>query len=176
MEFPLGGLYLSLGFTPNLPVDCGPHLTLCSAWGIAAALRQQGIPVGIKWLNDLVFEGRKLGGILTETRISQQRLRQAVIGVGINWQNPVPPSGINLQSILSRSDSPMQSPVQSLEELAAVTIAGLLRGYSTYCQQGIDALMVNYQSLLINLGQAVTIDGRRGTVIGVSHMEHYRLN
>jgi BirA family transcriptional regulator, biotin operon repressor / biotin---[acetyl-CoA-carboxylase] ligase len=161
---PKGGLYLSLGLTPNLSADCGIHLTLCSAWGIASALRQHNIPVEIKWLNDLVINQRKLGGILTETRVTHQHIRQAVIGVGINWQNPVPPLGINLHSVLTDSNSPLQS----LEGLAAVVIFGLLKGYNDYRHQGIEPLLSSYQSLLTSLGQEITINGVTGKVTGIS--------
>lgn len=160
-----GGLYLSLVLMPDLPVDCAMHLTLCSAWGIAAALRQQHIPVGIKWLNDLVIGERKLGGILTETRIAQNRIRQAVIGVGVNWRNPVPAVGINLQTVLA--EQPNLS-IQSLEQLAAVVIAGLLQGYSDYRDQGVEGLLSGYHSLLASLGQSIWLNGSLGTVIGVS--------
>lgn len=166
---PPGGLYLSLALKPDLPAACGTHLTMGSAWGIATALRQQGVPVEIKWLNDLVVNKRKLGGILIETRLAQQQIRQAVIGVGINWQNSVPPVGINLQTVLAGQANPS---IQSLEALAAVVIAGLSQAYSIYRQQGLEPLLNGYRSLLINLGQAVTIrDSDKlcsGTVVDVS--------
>jgi BirA family transcriptional regulator, biotin operon repressor / biotin---[acetyl-CoA-carboxylase] ligase len=91
-QSPPGGLYLSLALTPDLAVENRGQMTLWSAWGIAQALRARGIPVMIKWFNDLVVERRKLGGILTETRVHQGRITQAMVGVGINWVNPVPGS------------------------------------------------------------------------------------
>ncbi|MGH1392557.1 MAG: biotin--[acetyl-CoA-carboxylase] ligase [Trichormus sp.] len=97
---PTGGLYLSVAIAPNLAANASYQLTLATAWGIADQLRQCGICVGIKWPNDLVLEGRKLGGILTETKVNQGKITQAVIGVGVNWSNPVPETGINLQSWL----------------------------------------------------------------------------
>lgn len=93
-----GGLYLSWSCAPHLRAEWAAQLTLCSAWGIATALRQWAIPVAIKWPNDLVLQGRKLGGILTETRLRGDIIHQAVVGVGINWANPVPPVGINVQT------------------------------------------------------------------------------
>ncbi|WP_448564942.1 biotin--[acetyl-CoA-carboxylase] ligase [Trichothermofontia sp.] len=93
-----GGLYLSWSCAPNLPAERVAQLTLCSAWGIATALRQWGVPVALKWPNDLVLQRRKLGGILTETRLRGDTIQQAVVGVGINWANPVPEVGINLQT------------------------------------------------------------------------------
>ncbi|MEA5468655.1 biotin--[acetyl-CoA-carboxylase] ligase, partial [Spirulina sp. 06S082] len=58
-----GGLYLSLGMVIESAI--GIHLTFSSGWGIATALRHEGIPVQLKWPNDLILEGKKLGGIKT---------------------------------------------------------------------------------------------------------------
>lgn len=163
-----GGLYLSLGLSPNLPVAQAGGLTLSSAWGIAAALRGCGIPVGIKWLNDLVFAGRKLGGILTETRIFQGGIHQAVIGVGINWQNPVPEMGVNLQTIQAGLPEKSGKSIDSLEMLAAIVLCGLKLGYCYWQQQGIASLVAAYETWLVNRGDEVAIDGEAGTIIGIT--------
>ncbi|NJO42105.1 MAG: biotin--[acetyl-CoA-carboxylase] ligase [Cyanobacteria bacterium CRU_2_1] len=162
---PPGGLYLSLALTPNLPTPHAGQLTLSSVWGIAVALRQYGISVQIKWLNDLVMDGYKLGGILTETRIYQEQIYRAVIGVGINWSNWVPEMGINLQTILAKQG--VQS-IDSLETLAAIVLQGLRVGYEYWRQWGIETLIDRYQTLLVNLGQRIIVDGHPGKIIGVS--------
>jgi BirA family biotin operon repressor/biotin-[acetyl-CoA-carboxylase] ligase len=159
----LGGLYLSLALTPDLPIAQAEPITLSSAWGIAAALRHYDLPVGIKWLNDLVVERRKLGGILTESRLRQGRIHQAVIGVGINWCNPVTDPGTQLQTIL-----PDSSPIDSLEMVAAIVLWGLLGGYSFWQAQGTAALLRAYQHWLVNLGQQVQIGDRTAQIIGVT--------
>jgi len=168
---PTGGLYLSLLLTPNLPVQQGVQLTMCSAWGIAHALRQRGIPVSLKWPNDLVLKGRKLGGILTETRVQQQRITKAVIGVGINWSNPVPETGINLRSFLV--DPPEINP--TLEMLAAIVLMGIASSYNYWQKEGINNLLTSYQNLLINIGSLIEIEGRQGEIIGVSENGELRV-
>lgn len=162
---PKGGLYLSLALTPNLPVDQGGMLTLSSTWGIATALRCYGIPVGIKWLNDLVFRGRKLGGILTETRVAREYIHQAVIGVGINWNNPVPDIGINIKTILADQQ---EKPIASLEMLAAIVLRGIRMGHCYWQQHGTENLVTAYEKLLVNLGEEVTIDGQPGKIVGIT--------
>ncbi|MGK7874839.1 MAG: biotin--[acetyl-CoA-carboxylase] ligase [Xenococcaceae cyanobacterium] len=161
----LGGLYLSLALAPDIPGTSAPHLTLCSAWGIATALGSYNIPVLLKWPNDLILEGRKLGGIKSETRMQQGKITQAVIGVGINWANPVPDMGINLQSFLK--DQPISS-ITSLEMLAAIIIYGLLSGYQRYLSEGIETLLPSYLELLHSRGRAVVVDGCPGRVVGVT--------
>jgi BirA family biotin operon repressor/biotin-[acetyl-CoA-carboxylase] ligase len=160
-----GGLYLSLGLTPNIPVEQAGCLTLGSAWGIAAVLRGYGIPVGIKWLNDLVVDGYKLGGILTETRIAKGQIQQAVIGVGLNWSNAVPETAITLQRILSMQAA--SHPIDCLEVLAAIGLQGLKLGY-LHWQQGSDSLVTAYEKLCVNCGHAITLNGQLGTIVGVT--------
>lgn len=160
-----GGLYLSLALAPNLEASNSAQLTLCSAWGIATALRSYGIPVLLKWPNDLLLLGRKLGGILTETRVHQGQITKAIVGVGINWSNTVPETGINLQFFCAQQVTPS---VTSLEMLAAIVVKGLLVGYQRWSEDGIDNLLLSYNKLLDSQGYPVTVEGNPGTVIGVT--------
>ena len=162
----LGGLYLSLGLEVNLPVHCATYLTLWSTWGIAQNLRKHQIPVQIKWLNDLIINGRKLGGILTESRIQNNLIKQVVIGVGVNWQNEVPTIGINLKSILQNQSNPK---INSLEDLARIVYLGILHGYDFYLKEGIENLVASYQQLLNNLGEKILVKNREGTITGISN-------
>jgi len=161
---PPGGLYLSVALAPNLPAQQSGQLTICSAWGIATILREYDLPVLLKWPNDLILSGRKLGGILTETRVQQGRITKAIIGVGINLANPVPETGINIQSFLTD----LTNPVLSLEMLAAITLVGLMSGYHFWQREGIDTLLPAYANLLTSIGRSVLVDGRPGVVVGVA--------
>lgn len=168
---PVGGLYLSVAISPNLPAEHSYQLTLCSAWGIANALRDRGIPVSLKWPNDLILDERKLGGILTETKVQQGRITKAVVGVGINWANSVPESGINLQSL---QENQLGATITSLEMLAAVTLIGIASGHQR-SQGGINTLLLDYEKLLINIGRSVCIDGNFGVIVGVTAIGDLRV-
>jgi BirA family biotin operon repressor/biotin-[acetyl-CoA-carboxylase] ligase len=171
-QSPPGGLYLSVALTPNLPLENSAQLTLCSAWGIAMALRSYGVPVQLKWPNDLVISGRKLGGLLTETRLYQGRVTKAVVGVGINWTNSVPETGINLQTVLA---APAQPAIASLEMLSAIALQGIASGYAVWQQEGIENLLPSYLSLLTSLGRSISIDDIQGTIVGVSAQGELRI-
>ncbi len=61
---------------------------LGGAFGVAVAealSSYTSTPVGIKWPNDLILEGKKLGGILIEGPLSGSFLEWAVVGIGLNW-------------------------------------------------------------------------------------------
>ena len=166
-ESTLGGLYLSMALTPQLQASNSAQLTMCGAWGIATALRSYDIPVFLKWPNDLLLLGRKLGGILTETRVNQGQITKAVVGVGINWSNHVPESGITLQSFCQEQLSP-KPRVTSLEMLAAIVLQGLHIGFQRWSELGIEGLLASYVELLDSLGRHVIVDGNPGAIAGVT--------
>ena len=79
------GVYLSLILRPNCRPEQLMHLT-CAA-GVAmidAVEKVSGARPQVKWINDLVINGRKLGGILTEMSVDKGLVDYAVIGIGIN--------------------------------------------------------------------------------------------
>ncbi len=168
-----GGLYFSVALAPNLQASNSAQLTLCSAWGIAKALRVYSIPVCLKWPNDLLLLGRKLGGILTETRVQQSQITKALVGVGINWRNGVPESGINLQSFCEQQ---LSSVVISLEMLAAIVLQGLLLGYQRWSEEGMERLLPSYLELLDSQGCHVIVDGKPGIVTGVTPTGELRVS
>ncbi|MDB9314730.1 biotin--[acetyl-CoA-carboxylase] ligase [Spirulina sp. CS-785/01] len=151
-----GGLYLSLALTSPHPLDS--PLTLAIALGIAQTLRQWDIPIQLKWPNDLILHGQKLGGIKTE-RHTRPNHSPVVIGVGINWHNPTPPTAINLQNY---------SQIAQLEQLAALTVHGIISGYQPYLQEGLTNLLPHYWDLLTHQGQDITIQNQRGKIVGIT--------
>lgn len=167
-----GGLYLSVALAPNLNARDALLLTLCSAWGLATTFRAYNIPVSLKWPNDLILEGYKLGGILTETKIHQGQITKAVVGVGINWSNPVPETGINLQTFLGDRPHP---EITSLEMLAALTLWAVASGYQTFAHQGVGTLLPSYQNLMVGIGQPLVVEGSTGVVLGVSNTGELRV-
>lgn len=179
---PPGGLYLSVILRPpNLTAPQVPQLTLATAWGIATALRRLPgqlsgapivLPIRLKWPNDLVAQGRKLGGILTETRWQGDRLLGAIVGIGLNWVNPVPAVGITLQSLVADYPIPL---IESLELLAALAWQGALWGYHRWQQDGMATLLPDYYNLLTHRDRPIPINGEMGTIIGVTATGDLRL-
>ncbi|HJZ86634.1 MAG TPA: biotin--[acetyl-CoA-carboxylase] ligase [Polyangia bacterium] len=81
---PRANLYLSLLVRPPLPPVRVPPLALAVGVAAAEALHEQGLAVDLKWPNDLLVRGRKLGGILIEMASELERVSFAVIGIGVN--------------------------------------------------------------------------------------------
>ena len=76
---------MSLLLRPPLPPNELPQITLATAVSVVRALsRAVGVTPGIKWPNDLILNGKKLGGILTEMETESDQIRYLVVGMGLN--------------------------------------------------------------------------------------------
>ena len=81
---PGAGLYCSVLLRPALSLQDAGLLSFCAALAMTEAVRAAGLQVGVKWPNDIVFDGRKLCGILSACDGDSGSLRFAVIGSGLN--------------------------------------------------------------------------------------------
>ena len=84
-----GNLYASFAFRPQLAPGRMPTFTLWMGVNICELIANfcQTAP-GIKWPNDILFDGRKAGGMLTEARIDADQIRDLVFGLGLNLNSP----------------------------------------------------------------------------------------
>ncbi len=78
-------VYMSIVLRPEMEPKDATLITLMSAVACTLALRRvTGLHITIKWPNDLMVSEKKIGGILTETRMDSKRIEYAVTGIGIN--------------------------------------------------------------------------------------------
>jgi BirA family biotin operon repressor/biotin-[acetyl-CoA-carboxylase] ligase len=82
---PGSSLLFSLLLRPPLPPGQVAQLTMCLGLGAAEGVEEvSGLRPALKWPNDLLLDGRKLAGILTELDTAGERLEYAVVGLGLN--------------------------------------------------------------------------------------------
>ena len=78
-------LYLSLGLRPRLPPARLQTITLWLGLSLCRFIRNNfGLPVMLKWPNDLLLHDRKIAGMLTEARVDAELTRDLVFGLGLN--------------------------------------------------------------------------------------------
>ena len=88
---PLNGLYLSMLIRPQVDIKKCLYLTVSTAVAVVSAIKKVlGIKCGIKWVNDIIYKDKKVGGILTEGGYenSSNSLKYAVVGIGLNLSKP----------------------------------------------------------------------------------------
>lgn len=82
---PYTGIYVSVLLRPQLAAADGLWLSLATGLAVQRAIENAtGLVTDIRWPNDLLLGGRKVGGILMEMNAEASRIRYAVIGIGIN--------------------------------------------------------------------------------------------
>ena len=86
MALPKGtGIWISIIIRPEIPLQKTPQLTLLTAVAVLQSIREEtNLDVKIKWPNDLLVNGRKVCGILTELQAEENRVESVIIGIGIN--------------------------------------------------------------------------------------------
>ena len=156
-ESPAGeSIYMSLLLRPEFPPVKAPMLTLVMALAVARALREQtGVDVQIKWPNDLVVQGRKICGILTEMSIEMTWINYVVIGIGINVnQNEFPEDLKDCASSLKMETGRRFRR----SHLIAAVMEHFEMYYEQFLQEGsLAGLRKEYNELLVNKDRQVKI-------------------
>lgn len=124
---PAGGLWLSAAFGwSGHRHPASASLGLAAAVGLAQQLEALGLPVQIKWPNDLLLGGRKLAGLLPRLRLRGAAIRWARVGVGLNGTNRVPAAAVACGAIsLAEALGCRHHPQARPDRLLARVLAGL---------------------------------------------------
>lgn len=127
-----GNLYLSVAFRPRVAPDRMGAFTLWMGLNVCELLANFAkVAPGLKWPNDILFDGRKAGGILTEARIDADEIRDLVFGLGLNINSPAGgwPSvlGDRAISLAEITGTPLD-----FNRLAAALIGRILLAYQKF--------------------------------------------
>jgi len=157
---PGAGLTFSLALRVRRPLRELAALSLVAGVAAARALRALGVArAALKWPNDLLVAGAKLGGILVETRGGGAAASRAVIGIGINLRG-----GDALSARLRRSVASLdQFADVSPEDLLRSLVSSLLEALDEFEKGGLDAVRGEWEALHAHAGQRLRVrlaDGR----------------
>ncbi|OIP62498.1 MAG: biotin--[acetyl-CoA-carboxylase] ligase [Nitrospirae bacterium CG08_land_8_20_14_0_20_52_24] len=154
---PKCNLYFSMILKPDVPPAWIPQITLVSAASLCESLiKETGLPVRIRWPNDLWIGEKKAGGILTEMSADMDQVNYVVLGAGIN---------VNM----TRDDIPadLQETATSLFLEAGRTFSrvalfrrflqGLERDYAVFCKHGFIPFRERWTALSMTIGRQVRV-------------------
>ena len=174
-------LYFTLLLRPRIAPDRASMLTLVMALAVAKGIREILEPgeapggehagkkssIGIKWPNDIVADGRKVCGILTELSLSVElgSIDYLVIGVGINVGRQEFPEELQGRAIALEE---MTAQVNRSELLNAVLTAFEAYYADFLATQDLSRLKEDYDTLLVNLGRQVRVLDPKGEYEGVA--------
>lgn len=155
-----GNLYASFAFQPRVDPTRMQLFTLWMGVNLCEVLESFfKITPAIKWPNDLLVSGRKVGGMLTEARIDADRIRDLVFGLGLNvnadtanWPRDVARTAATLSSVTGTQ--------VDINQLAAAVAGRVFVAFNAFIGGGFEPRLADLWS---------RYDALRGVPVGVNH-------
>lgn len=164
------GIYMTMVLFPKVKAADIMQLTLVCGTAVCEALNEVcNIGAKIKWPNDIVADGKKICGILTECVCSGEYIEKAICGIGINVNTKEFPEEIqNTASslyCLTGNEFDRSIIIKKIVEIFE-------RHYNdlTYGKKN-DKIIKNYKNLCVNIGRKVFTTGNpqiSGTAVDIS--------
>lgn len=156
-ESPAGtGIFMTLMLKPDINPNNASMLTLVAAMATARAITEvTGEAAQIKWPNDIVMNGKKVVGILTEMSAQFDYINHIVVGIGINVHNEEFPEEIakTASSLLLECGHRIHRA-----SLIEAFLEEFERLYAVYLEtEDMSGLQKEYDSLLVNRGRQVRV-------------------
>lgn len=162
-------LLMSLLVRPPLPPRRAGQLPMCLGLAAVEGIAEVAdLRVDLKWPNDILWQGRKLGGMLTELRLIGERLDYAVLGLGINVNLTFAPGTVAPPELHATAVSLALATGRPISRLAL--LAAILRR----CEHWYDRLLAGeslhmaWAARLETVGRAVKVERPGGPLYGIA--------
>ncbi len=166
------GIWMSFVIKPELEPESAPMITLVAAMACAKAIREiTGLEASIKWPNDIVVNGKKVVGILTEMSTEMMYVNYVVVGVGINVNMEEFPEEI--KEVATSLKIEAKSEI-SRSQLVAKFGEQFEKYYQEFLdKQNLSSIREEYEEYLINCNKEVAIqqgqDRWNGIALGINN-------
>lgn len=162
---PRGGVWLSVILCPDLALERVPIVGFAAAIAAALAIRKTtGLLARLKWPNDVLVNGKKVVGVLTEAAPAPGWV---VVGIGINAniaREALPEvaghPAASLQMLLGR-------PIDQ-EALTRTLLRELDRWYAMLTSDGVESVLRRWREIADTLGRAVRVEMATATICGIA--------
>ena len=161
------GIYVTLLLRPKISPVQAPLLTMLAGLSAHSAIQAQtGMRPDVKWPNDLILNGKKLGGILTEMHAEPASVRLVIVGIGINVNQEAFPSELNRIATSLRVETGKN---QSRLELLARLLREFETDYNRFLRDGSSSVTERFTQISsYALGKKVRVTNGNETYVGVT--------
>src|SRR5258708_297672 len=139
------GIYVTLLLRPKLAPVQAPLLTMMAGLSAHSAVQAlTGLTVDLKWPNDLLIRGKKVGGILTEMHAEPNQVRFVIVGIGLNAnQEKFPGELSNIATSLRAETGKPQSRMELLVRL----LREFESDYNRFLREGVASVVARFESV-----------------------------
>ncbi|QPA32962.1 biotin--[acetyl-CoA-carboxylase] ligase [Thermaerobacillus caldiproteolyticus] len=162
------GIWMSLILRPPIPPQKAPQLTLLTAVAIAQAIQDvTGLVPDIKWPNDILINGKKCVGILTELQAEPDRIHSVIIGMGINVNQTVEQFPEDIRAIATSLAIEKGEKIKRAELIQEILFK-IEMLYRQYLQHGFRPIKLLWEGYAISIGKEITARTLSGTLRGMA--------
>ncbi|WP_017755553.1 bifunctional biotin--[acetyl-CoA-carboxylase] synthetase/biotin operon repressor [Calidifontibacillus oryziterrae] len=160
------GIWFHIILRPNIPPQQAPQLTLLAAVSVVRGIKAAtGIQCEIKWPNDILLNGKKLVGILTELQAETDQIHAVIIGIGINVNQQPEHFPDDLKKTATSLAIEKGTKLNRSEILQAI-LKEMENLYSDYLENGFQVVKLLWESHAVSIGKQITARTFNGTLTG----------
>jgi BirA family transcriptional regulator, biotin operon repressor / biotin---[acetyl-CoA-carboxylase] ligase len=149
------GIWMSLILRPNIPLTQAPQLTLLTAVAVVQAVEEvTNLIPEIKWPNDILLNGKKVTGILTELQAEADKIHSIIIGIGMNVNQKEEDFPSELQSTATSLAIEKGEKV-SRSDLIKCIFTNLEKLYLLYLEKGFLPIKILWESYAVSIGKQI---------------------
>jgi len=163
---PDGGLYLSIILRPNLEPVRALQLPLVAGVAVARAIKKvTALQPRLKWPNDIIIAGKKVGGILTDTSTKKGKIDHTVLGIGLNVNTP---RSLFPQAIRETATSLAEEGGQNISplELLQCLFSEFEALYVEFLACGFDRIREEWKAMSHTIGSRVKVASGEAEIEG----------
>ncbi|PIC62809.1 biotin--[acetyl-CoA-carboxylase] ligase [Sporosarcina sp. P13] len=162
------GIWMSLIIRPQLPPQQAPQLTLVAAVAIVRAIEEvTNIQPVIKWPNDILINGKKVTGILTELQADPDRVKAIILGMGVNANQVLSDFPEELQTIATSLRIEKGEKVDRAK-LVAKIMQYLEQYTALYVEKGFAPIKILWESYATITGKKIKANMVNESVEGIA--------
>jgi BirA family biotin operon repressor/biotin-[acetyl-CoA-carboxylase] ligase len=158
-------VYCSVLLRPAMPPAAVPQLALVAGLSVARAIEGLGLAPALKWPNDVLLDGRKVVGILTEMEAELERVHVVIAGIGVNVNVAAADLPDYLRDVATSLAIAAGRPIDRVG-FTADLVAALEADYRRFVEGGFAAVREEYERRSALTGRLVTVRSSDGETTG----------
>lgn len=160
------GIWMSVILRPNILPTKAPQLTLLTAVAVVQAIEEvAALSPKIKWPNDILINGKKVTGILTELQAEADRVKTIIIGIGMNVNQKESDFPEYLHTTAT-SLSIEKGGYISRPAIIRAVLSNIEKLYLLYLEKGFYPIKLLWESYAVSIGKTITARTLSGNITG----------
>ncbi|WP_422123400.1 biotin--[acetyl-CoA-carboxylase] ligase [Planococcus sp. X10-3] len=162
------GIWMSIILRPDVPIQRAPQFTLIAAVAVVRAIQEvTGLNPDIKWPNDILLNGKKCTGILTELQSDADGIQALIIGIGLNANQQTEDFSDEVKDIATSLKLEKGEDINR-QELVRSILYHLEQYTAIYIKEGFAAIKLLWESYSTTIGKPVRARLAKETLEGIA--------